>query len=152
MDLTKYTKVEHPDGRVEFIPIKEKELGELSLRERYYVVRENGEPYGHLLCRSDSNDTGFLAFGNCYPTKELAEKASKIMRRNNLITRACLLVDPDFEPNWHDAGYKYFVEMSHICGTWVVDCCSRLESARPVVSSEGKAKQVCALLTKWGVK
>lgn len=150
MDLTKYTKVEHPDGRVEFIPITEAELGELSLGERYYVVRENGEPYGHLLYSTDSTDTGFLAFGNCYPTKELAERASKIMRRNNLITRACLLVDPEFIGGRYSDNYtvRYDLEIEQwVVHYWRSKCCTTA-----TISTREKAKQVCALLTKWGVK
>ena len=45
---------------------------------------------------------------NIYKTRQLAEKASVLMRRSNLIIQACLNFDPDFEPDWSKKSCRKF--------------------------------------------
>lgn len=96
-------------------------------------------------------DKGRLAFGNVHPSKKHAEKAAKLQRRSNQIIRACLLVDPDFEPDWEDEGqYKYFASKYH--GVWVYDEAYLRDCSSAYVSSKEKCDEVIKLLKKWGVE
>ena len=48
------------------------------------------------------NHTEATKHHNVYKTRQLAEKASVLQRRSNLVIQACLNFDPDFEPDWSD--------------------------------------------------
>lgn len=94
-----------------------------------------------------------LMFYNVFPSREMAEKAAEMMRRSNAIIHACLLVDPDFEPDWNNAGQsKWFVYYNHNKGKLYMDFDGRYQKAPAYVSSKEKANQVIELLKKWGVK
>ena len=82
---------------------------------RHWRVNSFGSPITTNLC-------GYSAKSNynVYETETLAEKASILMRRSNLIIQACLNFDPDFVPDWsNDSGLKkYGFHYSHTMQAW----------------------------------
>lgn len=144
MNLDNYTKVEHEDGRIELIP-KAKGV-------EYWHVHGDGtvdnfDDDGHAF------DKDSLEFHNYYPSEAQAQKAAEYMRRSNAIIRACLLVDPDFEPDWDDNNQKWGCELyDHFDQCWAVAASLHTQLAPAYVSTREKAKQVRDLLIKWGVK
>jgi len=166
-DENKYAKTVHPDGRIEFVPIpvKERDLadwepvylnGTSGKTEDYFIVNSNGEVYRTGVLDHTKGYQSYDLHTNfaTYPTREMAEKAAVLMKRNNAIIKACLLVDPDYVPDWTNRKTKFAVYYDHIDSEWVVGwssfCSSALASA--YVSTEKKAIKVCELLTKWGIK
>ena len=157
-----YTKVIHEDGRIEFIP-KKVEAPEkpkdvnyvdwtLNVGEEYHCVWSTGEITQNEF-ENDPTDKGCIQFYNTYPTEALVEKASKLMRRSNAIIKACLLVDPEFTPDWEKFYAKRVrVDYNHYTAEWEYTFDGYPQTSVAYVSSEEKAKEVCALLTKWGVK
>lgn len=88
---------------------------------------------------------------NIYPTQLMAEKAAKLMRRSNAIIRACLLVDPDFEPDWEDEDQeKWSFEKKYSSYLSRCDCALRVAPA--YASTRNKLLQAKELIEKWGVK
>lgn len=151
-----YTRVEHDDGRIEFIP-------KLVEKEDKDFVPVNGDNYHYptdmgsvreYIYGGDKVDKALHKNFITYPTKELAEKASLLIKRNNAIVKACLLVDPDFVPNWNDKdGKKYFVYYNHHYDKWYSQrFYPTFVISSSAVSSEEKAEEVIELLNKWGVK
>jgi len=166
-DENKYAKTVHPDGRIEFVPIpvKEQDLADWEPvylngmdheTEEYFAVDSEGRVYSTNLLGGSENSHSYRIHTNftTYPTREMAEKAAVLMKRNNAIIKACLLVDPDYVPDWTNRKTKFAVYYDHIDSEWVVGwssfCSSALASA--YVSTEKKAIKVCELLTKWGIK
>lgn len=151
MDETLYNRVEHADGRVEFIPKRAADLDWVPSEGTYISVACNGEDLG-LRWDGDELDLDRLSFHNAFKTHQEARKASALMSRSNAMIRACLLVDPDFEPDWDKRqDKKYCVIYSNMDETWKIDFWYSSNANIAYVSSREKAKQVCQLLTKWGV-
>ena len=153
VDETKYSRNEHPDGRIEFVPIKAKVLGlwKPKITEKYWYV----EPRGTVEWNSqmyDMYDLYFAEYGNMFPTEEAAEKAAALMARSNNIIAACLQVDPDFEPDWNSQETKWFPAYSKPAGRWFEDATGVIHRAPAYVSTEEKCEQVCAILAAEGVK
>ena len=96
----------------------------------------------------------YKEFGTAYPTRELAEKASKLMRRSNNYIRACLTVDPDFVPDWDDKTQeKWNVFFDSNEKNLYVNCSYLYNPITPAyVSTKEKANEVIELLKEWGVK
>jgi len=93
---------------------------------------------------------------NCYETKELATKAAVIMRRNNAIIMACLMVDAEFVPDYLSGNQKHYsfcyqAEEMGVRGGWVrvMNYCYIYG---PCVSTEAKWEEAAALLKEWGVE
>ena len=147
-----YIKIEHEDGRIEFIPKAEDDFDwVLKTYDKYYFVGPAGGS-DYQICRKDDQDSKLLAHHNVFKTHEQAQKASKLMRRSNAIIRACLLVDPYFEPNWEDRHQeKWSVGYDNRFGKWWKFLFTFMDARCAYVSTEEKAQQVCSLLTKWGV-
>lgn len=142
MDESLYTRIDHEDGRVEFVPKVTNALDWVPGRgRRYWTVSTTGTCCDYVW-DDDWHDARALASHNCFPTEAQAEKAAKYIRRYNAIIRACLLVDPDFEPDWGDERQV----------KWFIDSSKRTHLAPAYVSTKEKAKQVRELLIKWGVK
>lgn len=88
-----------------------------------------------------------------FPTRTLAEKASRLFRRNNAIVTACLLIDPEFEPDWEDRSqYKWGVIYDYSQKRWRAYNQHCLDECTAYVSTHEKAKKVCQWLTGHGVK
>lgn len=88
--------------------------------------------------------SGLLAHHNVYKTKALAEKASVLQRRSNLVIQACLNFDPDFVPDWsNDDEIKHGPYYDHRTQKW---CYSRTyvtnDSAAYISTLEIAAKVV----------
>jgi hypothetical protein len=152
MDETLYNRVDHADGRVEFSPKRAADLDWVPVDgDQYFYISTMGH-------RSESHwgqdgiDDGRIKFNNVYKTEEQAIKAAPLMSRCNSIIRACLLIDPNFKPNWvAENEYKYGAIYDCKQHLWLVSRCHTTRRQSASVSSERKAEKVCALLTKWGV-
>jgi hypothetical protein len=125
------------------------------LDEEYWPVGDDGQTY----CNPWGNDTfdkNVWKRFNCYETKELATKAAVMMRRNNAIIMACLMVDPNFMPNYLSGNQKhhsfcYQAEEMGVHGGWVrvMNYCYIYG---PCVSTEAKWEKAAALLKEWGIE
>ena len=149
-DETKYKRIDHSDGRVEFVPIVDEAKDTYAHGDKYYGINGEGESFPTTwVC--DQGDRSSLAFHNIFPTAAQADKAAEYMRFSNAIIRACLLEDPDFVPDWSDEDQpKYYFYLSS--EGWGICCAYEFNTGCAVVSSEEKAKAVIKRLEKWGVK
>jgi hypothetical protein len=120
--------------------------------EGYWFIND----YEHVDCeRNDGHyaDTARFRAFNYFQTREQAEKASKLRIRSNAIIRACILIDPDYEPDWSDKeARKFTVYYCNFQTKWRVTDSRTANIFVAYVSTYEKAQQVCELLTKWGVK
>ena len=148
MNLDKYTKEEREDGVIILTPKKADADWEPAQGVTDYIIQGNGETVP-----SCEGKNGYFEHHNKFSTKDQAQKASKLQRVSNAIIRACLLVDPDFEPDWESGDKdKYCVYYRHSSHTWKIDYWLQENRTAAHVSTKEKAEQVCALLTKWGIK
>jgi hypothetical protein len=93
---------------------------------------------------------------NCYETKALANKASRMMKRNNAIIMACLQVDPDFVPDYLSGNQRhwyfyYSAPQMGFMGGWS-PLSSIIHNHGPCVSTQEKWHEAAALLTEWGIE
>ena len=66
------------------------------------------------------NHTEATTHHNVYKTRQLAEKASVLQRRSNLIIQACLHFDPDFVIDWDDREQdRYGFHYHPYCKCWI---------------------------------
>ena len=122
---------------------------------KYHLVNGNG-----TTSKTYNNDLrvykDYYNNFNCYETKELANKASPMMKRNNAIIMACLTVDPDFVPNYLSGNKEHFTfyyqsaEMG-MPPRWVM-MRSYTCNYGPCVSTQEKWKEAAALLKEWGIE
>jgi hypothetical protein len=93
---------------------------------------------------------------NCYETEALATKAAVMMKRSNAIIMACLMVDPDFVPdylsgNQEHHSFCYQAAEMGIDPEWI-----RIMNYNyiygPCVSTQEKWEEAAALLTEWGIE
>jgi hypothetical protein len=123
--------------------------------EEYWYVDEIG-----VAIDTGWRDSPFdrLCFNNfnCYETKELATKASPMMRRSNAIIMACLMVDPNFVPDYLSGNQEHysFYYLNPELGTNGTWCMSVAYQANrgPCVSTIDKWEEAAALLKEWGIK
>ena len=88
-----------------------------------------------------------------YPTEEVAKKAAVLLKRAEEIIRACLVVDPDFEPDWDSTTMdKYFPYYAHHTTSWVATAVRTSDKAPTHVSSMKKCNEVIAILNSRGIK
>ena len=146
MNLDKYTKEEREDGVIILTPKKADADWEPAQGVTDYIIQGNGETVP-----SCEGKNGYFEHHNKFSTKDQAQKASKLQRVSNAIIRACLLVDPDYEPDWGVSDRKYRVYFNTDSGCWVQTCSRAHHEAIAHVSTREKARQVCALLTKWEI-
>lgn len=150
IDETKYIRTEK-DGVITFTPIEP---------EMSYWVPKQGEVFwwvGRAFTTEKEVNRDYewqklmIASSNCYKTRELAEKAAKLMKRYSLIVNACLQVDPDFKPDWGDKSQPKFSYYRHENER---DTTTRYwnDYLTPCVSSIEKANQVIQILNERGVK
>ena len=95
MNIDNYDKEEREDGTIVLTPKKKGFDDVPECGDKYWVPTNDGGFY-QSFWDNDSVDKEYLAHGNVFPSKAMAEKAAKLQRRANRIIRACLLVDPDF--------------------------------------------------------
>jgi len=132
--------------------VKLKDMPWPSHGDQYWYVVGLDDPISTYQWDGDEVDQGLKAHHNIFRTKEAAEKAAVLIRRSNAIIRACLEVDPDFDPDWTDIDQKkWSVYYSHIYRKWTeTPTVINYEPAH--VSSQEKAEEVARLLNDWGVK
>ena len=121
----------------------------------YWVVGLGGSTGKWQLGDLGDNHTflSLKAHHSVYKTRELAEKASVLQRRSNLVIQACLNVDPDFEPDWSDSDQtKYGFCYDHYSGQWEIICSWYGNFEGAVVSTEEKADQVFEYLNSQEIK
>ena len=150
---------------IQALEVKYKELGaeieRLKQQPEGVWEPEVGEAYyrvgvaGAVDCFSLKVYSGseLLAHHNVYKTKELAERASVLQRRSNLVIQACLNFDPDFVPNWSNAGeIKYAPYYDHRNQKW---CSCRkfvTDDAAAYISTQEIAYKVVAYLNTREIK
>ena len=111
--------------------------------EKHYFVCSNG------VVTDTNNPGGRYRIYNAFPTRQQALKASDYMRKSNMIIKACLQVDPHFEPDWEDEDQdKWNVFFDHRQGKWVTSSGIAYESEPCYVSTEKKAQQVADILNR----
>ena len=90
---------------------------EPKIYDKFYTIDNSGQPF---LTNLYEEEAKAKAHHNIYKTKALANKASVLQRRSNLIIQACLNFDPDFVPDWsNDSGFKkYGFHYSHTMQAW----------------------------------
>ena len=99
------------------------------------------------------NHTEATTHHNVYKTRQLAEKASVLMRRSNLVVQACLNFDPDFVPDWSDTTqYKHGFYYCHERGGWARQWASIEDIYGVYVSSATIADKVLAYLNSQRIK
>jgi hypothetical protein len=101
---------------------------------------------------SDAISRAHIANHNVYETYEIAEKASILQRRANLIIQACLNFDPDFEPAWADDQRKYVFYYDHNKGDWRYRWTWTLADSIAYVSTLAIADKVVAYLNSQEIK
>jgi hypothetical protein len=122
---------------------------------KYYLVKGDA-----VVTNTDNNnlrsDRYYYGNFNCYETKELATKASPMMRRSNAIIMACLMVDPNFVPDYLSGNQEHysFYYLNPELGTNGTWCMSVAYQANrgPCVSTIDKWEEAAALLKEWGIK
>ena len=151
IDETLYTRIEHEDGRIEFVP-KVAKGGWVPKEDETFWFVSGGGNIGRTNF-VDGIDDGYIPNHNVFRTEAIAKKASALMRRRNAIIRACLEVDPEFEPDWSDGGKnKWSPSYDHNKGKWIGSSAFRFSGTSAHTSTPEKCIQACALLTAWGVK
>ena len=94
-----------------------------------------------------------IAHHNVYKTEQLAEKASVLQRRSNLVIQACLNFDPDFEPDWSDLNQvKYLFYYSQYSDRWKVGNKGNTANFGACVSTKEKANLVLEYLNSQEIK
>ena len=101
-------------------------------------------------------DTHLFENFNYYETQELATKASPMMKRNNAIIMACLMVDPDFVPDYLSGNQEHHSFCYQAVDMGIDPKWARVMNYRynygPCVSTIEKWKEAAALLTEWGIE
>jgi hypothetical protein len=124
--------------------------------EEYWHVDETGVAIDTGVPSDSPYDRLCYDNFNCYETKALADKASIMMKRSNAIIMACLMVDPDFVPNYlsgNQEHYSFGYKNPSLGGSgeWIVKtgyCVNR----GPCVSTQEKWEEAAALLKDWGIE
>ena len=116
--------------------------------EWYWRINSCGKP---IITRHGDNLV--KANHNVYETEAIAEKASVLQRRANLVIQACLNFDPDHVPNWNTLlqpkiGFYYCQER----GEWDRQWASMHNVFGVYVSSAAIADKVLAYLNSQEIK
>ena len=99
------------------------------------------------------NHTEATKHHNVYKTRQLAEKASVLQRRSNLVIQACLNFDPDFVPDWSDTTqYKHGFYYCQERGGWARQWASIENIYGVYVSNAAIADKVLAYLNSQEIK
>ena len=142
------------DKRIEKVEAVAKELDrfEPDIPEQYYTIDSKSRTiFSGWDC--DATDVRRFKLFNVFETRTQAEKASDLLRVPRAVAMACVLVDPDYKPDWGDTtAQKFRVFYTYGTERWTISVSCNYIQPHPYVSTREKAEQVCALLTKWGVK
>lgn len=155
MNIDNYDKIEQDNGDI-LLKKKAVDLDWMpEIGDKLFYVDCDGAIEYEDYTASITEDLIF-DFNVGYASEDQAEKAAELMRRSNAYIRACLLVDPDFVPNFetdwgvesafYSIHYRYKDSKHCICPRSLLNDCSAY------VSTREKAEEVIKLLVKWGVK
>jgi hypothetical protein len=146
--------IAYAQAEIEGLKSQKDERFKPEIGEVYWFIKDNGQAdYNHWT--NDTFDVHVWDNFNCYETEELATKAAVMMKRNNAIIMACLMVDPDFVPDYL-SGRKHFAfsykntEIGCHAGWSLVETHSY--DFGPCVGTKEKWEEAAALLKEWGVE
>ena len=125
------------------------------LEKTYWLINSLGEVVDRIWNNFQLDSENFNNF-NCYETEELATKAAVMMHRNNAIINACLMVDPDFVPDYLSGNQEHysFIFVSEGVGYnkgWDMNV-TFVANYGPCVSTQEKWEEAAALLKEWGIE
>ena len=107
---------------------------------------------GGTACRCNTSISA-EKHNNVYKTAELADKASVLQRRSNLVIQACLNFDPDFVPDWSGVDQaKYGFFFTSRLGLWVYSATQLADDSPAYVSTREIASKVVAYLNSQEIK
>jgi len=120
--------------------------------DKYYTNNSSGQTI-----QTNFYDEEEKAHHNIYKTEALAEKASVLQRRSNLVIQACLNFDPDFVPDfvpdWCDEyQLKHGFYYSHELDRWIPMADMMHEFSSAYVSSRDIAEKVVEYLNSQEIK
>jgi hypothetical protein len=142
----KITKLEQELSALKKELAESQELWKPEYDDKYFFVSNLGTVERNNL---DDFRWNVILRTDFFPTSEQAEKASKYMRQSNMVIKACLQVDPYFEPDWRDESQdKWTMFYNHESNRWELSRANITQIAPCFVSSSKKAQQVCDLLNK----
>ena len=116
--------------------------------ERYWRINGFGTPTTTRHCGNLTK-----ANHNVYETEALAEKASVLMRRSNLVIQACLNFDPDFVADWDNmCQQKYGFWQSTARMKWHASSTLINNNSASYVSTAELADKVASYLNNQEIK
>jgi hypothetical protein len=126
---------------------------ELEKENRLWVPKD-GQTFYYVWADGDvttsiSQEDKRKDFYNFFPTKRQAVIASGYMQKSNMIIKAYLQVDLDFEPDWGNGEQKkFYVYFNPTLSMWYPSLNSTVCFAPCYISTREKAQQVCDLLNR----
>ena len=143
----------------------QQQIAELESSKCKRFKPEFGNMYWHILgsggaVKERNNERSFHKGRyynfNCYETEDLATKADVMMKRNNAIITACLMVDPDFVPDYLSDNQEHHSFCYQAVDMGIDPKWARVMNYRynygPCVSTIEKWKEAAALLEEWGIE
>lgn len=96
--------------------------------------------------------TGGVQEWDLFPSAEQAKKVGHSVYLAVAVTKACLQVDPNFEPDWDNLRQsKYSPAYCHVTNKWGVLTWCTTQMVTPPVSTWELAQKACELLTSEGI-
>ena len=114
------TKYKELGAEIERLKPQPKGVWEPKIFDKFYTIDNSGQPF---LTNLYEEEAKAKAHHNIYKTKALANKASVLQRRSNLIIQACLNFDPDFVPEWryeNQEKYGFYYDYDDRSFCWCV--------------------------------
>jgi hypothetical protein len=149
------TKYKELGAEIERLKQQPEGVWEPTRGDKYWYVYSTGITGGGSMTGfcSGSFDLAFKENHNIYQTEELAEKASVLQRRSNLVIQACLNFDPDFEPDWSGGDQiKYGFFFTSRLGLWAYSAAQYADDSPAYVSTREIASKVVAYLNSQEIK
>ena len=144
------TKYKELGAEIERLKPQPKGVWEPKIFDKFYTIDNSGQPF---LTNLYEEEEEAKAHHNIYKTKALANKASVLQRRSNLVIQACLNFDPDFVPDWSNGDeIKYGPYYDHRSQEW---CCSRTyvtDDSAAYVSTQAIFAKVLTYLNSQEIK
>lgn len=126
-----YTEVKETDGSIRLVP-----------KNQFWDIDIFGDIERH--------ETGDLSDIGTYPNSNQASYAAAQLRRAAMITKACLIVAPNFRANFTERQDKFCVRYNALERKWYYYPKSNSTGYEiGCVGSKEQAKKACALLTSW---
>ena len=136
------TKYKELGAEIERLKQQPECVWEPKIAESFFTNSSSGQTIQAILYEEGEKENH-----NAYKTIQLAEKASLLQRRANLIIQACLNFDPDFVPDWDDRDQlKYGLYYSYYEEMWAHTIARLHDFSGVYVSSSAIADKVLAYL------